>query len=260
MSERISRSPLAIRESLEELQRDIGYVFRERELLVRTLTHYSYVYETLPAGSPRTVLKDNEQLEFLGDAILGFIVSEYLLHHFPHESEGKLSERKSRLVSASYLVEVARRLEIGKYLFLGRGEELSGGREKKNLLADGLEALIAAVYLDGGIDAARTFIVSIILADSLANESFEATPRTDYKTTVQELARARGLPLPVYRVVAESGPGHAKVFTVEVEVGPEWRAAGEGSTKKGASQKAARLVYEKLTVTPADSLAMPPSP
>ncbi len=231
---------------LDELESRIGYAFRDRELLVRALTHYSYVNERLPPGTPRSALHDNEQFEFLGDAILGFVVSERLLAGFPGASEGKLSEIKALLVSAPHLLTTAKRLDLGRHLFLGRGEEMSGGREKKAMLADALEALIAAVYLDSGIDAARSFIGSRILPATF--EALESRgERIDYKTSLQELARARKLPLPEYELIRQSGPEHAKIFTMSVSVGKYWGAHGEGSTKKSASQVAARLAYLKMT-------------
>ncbi len=224
----------------------IGHEFRNRELLTRALTHYSHVYESLPPGAPRTVLRDNEQLEFLGDAVLGFVISEWLVAQFPEYSEGKLSERKAHLVSASHLVEVARALNVGRYLFLGKGEEMSGGREKKAMLSDALEALIAAVYLDAGMEAARGFILRCVLTDALVTMSGELAQRPDYKTALQEVARARNLPMPIYATVAETGPDHCKIFTVQVSVGRETVARGEGSTKKTASQRAARHAFEAL--------------
>ncbi len=231
--------------NLDELENRVGYRFRNRELLTRALTHYSHVNEQLPPGTPRTVLQDNEQLEFLGDAILGFIVSERLLSEFPGAAEGKLSETKALLVSASHLLTTAKELGLGQFLFLGRGEEMSGGREKKGMLADSLEALIAAVYLDGGIDAVRLFITKAVLPESF--EGFGSqNERIDYKTTLQELARARKLPLPHYELIRQSGPEHAKIFTISVAVGKQWAAQGEGSTKKSASQVAARLAYKKM--------------
>lgn len=233
---------------LEELESVIGHQFHNRELLTRALTHYSHVYESLPPGSPRTVLLDNEQLEFLGDAILGFVVSEFLVSQFPEYSEGKLSQRKAHLVSASHLVEVARGLDIGRFLLLGRGEEMSGGRTKKAMLSDAFEALIAAVYLDGGMGPARTFILRFVLADGAIGSGGDLNHRPDFKTTLQELARARKLPLPRYEVIRQSGPEHAKIFTVQVTLGREYCAQGEGSTKKTASQRAARRVVETLSV------------
>jgi len=193
------------------------------------------------------VLRDNEQFEFLGDAILGFIVSEWLTAQFPEYSEGKLSQRKANFVSASHLVEVARKLALGRFLFLGKGEEMSGGREKKAMLADTLEALIAAVYLDAGIEAARAFILRYVLTGPALGAGGDLTDRPDYKSTLQELARARKLPTPQYQVVDETGPEHSKIFTVRVVVGPELLAHGEGSTKKSASQRAARLLCEALS-------------
>lgn len=232
--------------NLDEFESRIGYRFRNRELLTRALTHYSHVNEQLPPGTPRTALYDNEQLEFLGDAVLGFLVSERLVSQMPEAAEGKLSETKALLVSATHLLATAKRIGLGQFLFLGRGEEMSGGREKKAMLADALEALIAAVYLDGGIDAARAFIGAEILPPDF--EGFgPQSERIDYKTTLQELARAHKLPLPHYETVRQSGPEHAKVFTISVAIGKQWAAQGEGSTKKSASQAAARLAYQKMT-------------
>lgn len=231
---------------VEELELALGHQFTDRELLTRALTHYSHVYESLPAGAPRTVLRDNEQFEFLGDAILGFVVSEWLLAEFPEYSEGQLSERKAHLVSASHLVEVARRLNVGAYLFLGRGEEKSGGRQKKGMLADALEALLAAIYLDGGMDPVRKVILACVLHDAAAGGGGCLASRPDYKNALQEIARERSFPMPVYQVVRETGPEHAKIFTVQVQLGPECTGHGEGTTKKSASQRAARRVYERL--------------
>lgn len=232
---------------MSEVETVLGHRFGNRELLTRALTHYSHVYESLPPGAPRTVLRDNEQLEFLGDAILGFIVSEWLIAQFPEYSEGKLSQRKAHLVSAAHLVDVARGLALGRFLFLGKGEEMSGGREKKAMLADALEALIAAVYLDGGIEAARGFIQRCVLTGPGVGAGGDLTERPDYKTVLQELARTRKLPMPRYEVVSEAGPEHSKLFTVQVTVGADFIALGEGSTKKSASQRAAKSVFEAMS-------------
>ena len=231
---------------LDAFESRIGYRFLKRELLVRALTHYSHVNEHLPPGTPRSAIHDNEQMEFLGDAILGFLVSEKLVQVFPDAAEGKLSETKAMLVSASHLLETAKRIGLGEYLFLGRGEEMSGGRQKKGMLADGLEALIAAIYLDGGIDAARQFITAAVLPETF--EGFgPGTERIDYKTSLQDLARAQKLPLPHYELVRQTGPEHAKLFTISVTVGKHWIAQAEGSTKKSASQAAAKMAYLKMT-------------
>ena len=241
---------------LDAFESRIGYRFQKRELLVRALTHYSHVNEQLPPGTLRTVVHDNEQLEFLGDAILGFVVSEHLVQVFPEAAEGKLSESKALLVSASHLLASAKRIGLGDHLFLGRGEEMSGGRGKKGMLADGMEALIAAVYLDGGIEAARGFIKAAILPESF--EGFGAdTERIDYKTSLQELARSHKLPLPHYELVRQSGPEHAKLFTVSVAIGKQWSAQAEGSTKKSASQAAAKSAYLKMTAANSHSTSIP---
>lgn len=221
-------------EEFDSLEEALGYRFRDKQLLRRALTHRSYVYEK---GG-----QHNEQLEFLGDAVLGFLVSEALVNARPELSEGRLSRLRARLVSATHLYEVADRLELGRYLLLGRGEEHTGGRHKKTLLADALEALVAAIYLDGGLEAARRFVCG-----QIAVRLREAEPVTDYKGALQELAQARKLPAPKYVTVAERGPAHDRVFTVEVRIGREWSALGEAPSKKDASQQAARRLLERLT-------------
>jgi ribonuclease-3 len=194
---------------------------------------------------------DNEQMEFLGDSILGFLISETLIERFPHFPEGKLSKLKAHLVSASHLLDAAQTLEIGKYLRLGRGEELSGGRSKRTLLVDALEALIAAVYLDGGIDPARQFVSRFIIAEepssTMSLEERVSAASVDFKTALQELARKKRLALPRYSIVKERGPEHSKTFTVEVRVGRDWVCQAEGVTKKSASQKAARIIFERMS-------------
>jgi ribonuclease III len=184
-------------------------------------------------------------LEFLGDAILGFVVSDALVAAHPEEPEGRLSKMKAHLVSASHLHEVAARLRLGDYLLLGRGEEMSGGREKKALLANAVEALIAALYLDGGIEPARRFILEQVIG---ADEpSTEVALATDYKSTLQELAQSMKLPQPRYAIVEERGPEHAKTFLVEVRVGRDWVSRAEGLSKKSAGQKAAQEILRRLT-------------
>lgn len=229
-----------------ELESAIGYQFRDSKFLIRALTHKSRVSPRAP-GSPLNT--DNEQLEFLGDSILGFLVSEWLLQQLPHEPEGRLSKRKAHLVSKEYLHQVAQRLDLGLFLLLGRGEELSGGRDKKALLADAVEAVLAAVYLDGGLEAARHFVDHIVLsAVDLASDV--DPPTTDYKTALQERAQALRMPAPRYHVVRELGPEHAKRFTVEVQSGPLSSGEAEGTTKKGAEQKAARQLLGILENPP----------
>jgi ribonuclease-3 len=229
------------------LEAKLNYRFKNPELLHRALTHSSLANEVRAAGAP---VADNEQLEFLGDSILGFLVSDALVCRNPEHREGELSRDKARLVSAAHLHGVARRLDIGSYLDLGRSEEMSGGRTKKTLLVDALEALIAAIYLDGGMDAAREFVSGHVLdAPFSGDEDAETDIQpaiTNFKSALQELAQSRKLAQPRYTIVRERGPEHSKTFTVEVRIGKEWSGQAEGRTKKIAAQRAARGVYERL--------------
>ena len=226
----------------DSLEQILGHKFARPELLLRALTHKSRVreYATLSTEG------DNEQLEFLGDSILGFFVTDSLVRDHPEWPEGRLSRAKAYLVSSAHLYDVARELELGDHLLLGRGEEMSGGREKRALLADALEALIAALYLDGGIETARAFVQCRILPRLSALDS-ETEAVTDYKSALQDMARAQKLPLPKYAIVEERGPEHAKTFLIEVRVGQEWSATAEGNSKKSAGQEAARRVLQQLT-------------
>lgn len=224
----------------EALEAALGYHFASRELLARALTHRSSVYEKTSSAAST----DNEQLEFLGDAILGFVVSDALVETHPDYPEGRLSKLKAHLVSASHLHEVAARLRLGGYLLLGRGEEMSGGREKKALLANAVEALIAALYLDGGIEPSRRFILQCVIGEG--EPSSEVALATDYKSALQELAQSMHLPQPRYAIVEERGPEHAKTFLVEVRVGREWVSRAEGLSKKSAGQKAAQEILRQL--------------
>ncbi|HLI83900.1 MAG TPA: ribonuclease III [Bryobacteraceae bacterium] len=226
----------------------IGHRFSNPETLRRALIHSSHAHEVRAA--PEEPVYDNQQLEFLGDAILGFLVADALVQRFPDRREGELSALKAHLVSAAHLYGVARRLDLGAYLELGRSEEMSGGRAKKTLLVDALEAVLAAIYQDGGIEPARRFVTGQIL-----DAHFEGDRETDtdiqpaitnFKSALQELAQARKLPVPRYAIVRERGPQHSKTFTVEVSVGPELTGQAEGRTKKIAAQRAARGVYERL--------------
>ena len=213
----------------------------------------------LPGAGPSN--GDNEMLEFLGDAVLGLVTSEALFHRFPAFQEGQLSKLRAHLVGQRHLLRVAEQLEIGRYMRLGRGEEKSGGRSKANLLVDALEAILAALYLDGGWTVARDFIVRVIVEPELAHMKLEtsAIPVMDFKSALQEALQARGGPQPVYALVKEEGPEHKKTFTVEVrlpepELGqfvgkPElgqFVGRAQGATKKRAEQEAARQVLEHL--------------
>jgi ribonuclease-3 len=230
---------------LEQLEALVGHTFRARELLRRALTHKSIIAEQ-SAGTLH-VASDNEQLEFLGDAVLGFLVSEELMARYPELPEGRLSKIKAHLVSAAHLHEVARQLSLGDYLYLGRGEEMSGGRSKRALLANAVEAVIAALYLDGGMKASRRFVEVYVLAGLDKSDYESCGAIDDFKSALQEAAQARKLPQPCYVIVKERGPEHSKTFTVEVRVGREYSAQAEGNSKKSAGQKAAQLVLDRMS-------------
>ena len=225
--------------SLERLEELLGYRFRNPQLLLEAITHSSYSRELNAAG------RDNEQLEFLGDAVLNFLVSVRLADAFPAYEEGDLSRARARLVAAEHLSRVARRIELGEYLRLGRGEEKTGGRAKNNLLVDALEALVAALYRDGGLPAAQSFVESFVLPENLGISNEELFS-TDYKSALQEYLQAERLAPAEYRVVEESGPEHQKTFTIEVKAGSAAMARGEGSSKKSAEQQAARELLTRL--------------
>jgi ribonuclease-3 len=200
---------------------------------------------------------DNEQLEFLGDSILGFVVSEALVLRHPGAREGHLSKWKAHLVSASHLHRCALELGLGEFLLLGRGEDMSGGREKKALLSDAVEALIAALYIDGGLSAAQQFIQARIL--DVLPEGTELAAVADHKSALQERTQSLGMHAPAYGTIAVEGPDHSKTFTVEVRVGDEFRAQASGSSKKSASQKAARLLLHQLDeLVAAEAKTAPP--
>ena len=240
------------------LAETLGHRFHRPELLVQALTHSSQARESESVGCDTGArVGDNEQLEFLGDAILGLITSEELFRHFPGFHEGELSKLRAHLVSERHLIRVAQELELGHYLRLGRGEEKSGGRSKTTLLVDSLEAVLAAIYLDAGMDFTRRFVVQRIVAPELKRMDLEgrsALPITDFKSALQEAMQAKGCPQPSYVLVKEEGPEHSKTFTVEVRLRPsatnaetELVGRATGSTKKRAEQDAARQALEQLT-------------
>jgi len=259
-----SREIMALEESL-------GHHFHRRELLDQALTHSSQAREeeALGAGSSssgsgssssgssgKSSSGDNENLEFLGDAVLGLVTTESLFHRFPEFQEGHLSKLRAHLVGQRHLLRVAEQLDIGRFMRLGRGEEKSGGRNKASLLVDALEAILAALYLDGGWPAARDFIVRTIVEPELAHMKLEtsAMPVMDFKSALQEALQARGGPQPVYALVKEEGPEHKKTFTVEVRLPApamgQFVGRAQGATKKRAEQEAARQVLEHLTTLP----------
>ncbi len=233
---------------VEGLEKKLQYRFRSQELLNRALTHRSWLSEHAPAPENG----DNEQLEFLGDSILGFIVSECLVLRHPTAREGQLSQWKAHLVSSTHLHRCSVDLGIGDYLRLGKGEERNGGRERRTLLANALEALIAALYIDAGIEITRTFIDEHILTGLQTSSDVESIVLLNHKSVLQERTQALGLPSPRYSTVETNGPEHAKIFTVEVKVGDRLVSRASGSSKKGASMQAAELLIEQIKLLQSD--------
>jgi ribonuclease-3 len=230
------------------LEERLGHKFSTKQLLERALTHSSAVPELRGTATEEPVAslpRDNERLEFLGDAVLELLTSEYLLASFPEWSEGQLSKSRARIVNAGSLELAARRLRLGEHLRLGRGEEKTGGREKQTLLADAFEAVIAAVYIDGGLGAARELLRKVLFEQAL-EERGDRISESDRKSALQELLQGRGQSPAEYRLAGESGPDHQKIFQIEVWIDGEYMATGEGSTKKEAEQYAARSALELL--------------
>ncbi len=229
-----------IRDEFEALERAIDYRFRDRGLLEHAMTHTSRANEDVSGG-----VLDNESLEFLGDAVLGLLIADVLYRDMPGSNEGQKSKAKAHLVSATTLARLADRLALGDHLLLGRGEEKTGGRRKQALLADSYEALIAAIYLDGGIEQAQAFVArqfSGLLAD--AKEGI--LQGQDYKSALQEYLQSQEEPLPEYRLADAVGPDHRKQFLVEVVLRGAVLAQAIGATKKEAEQEAARLTLARL--------------
>ncbi len=223
---------------LSDIQLRISHRFRDQELLERALTHKSYANENrVPAH--------NERLEFLGDAVLSLIVSEHLMKNCPDSTEGDLSRLRAAVVSEPALAAVARDIGLGSYLLLGKGEEQTGGRDKDSLLANCLEALIASVYLDGGLPVAEALVIRLF--EKTVQRTCTSRGTLDYKTELQELSQERMKQLPEYRIVSETGPDHQKQFTVELSINSEICGRGTGRSKKDAEQKAAREALKKLT-------------
>jgi ribonuclease-3 len=216
-----------------QLESALDYAFKQPQLLNQALTHSSH------ANEKRTGESDNEQLEFLGDSILGFIVSDYLFRAHPNLSEGHLSRLKGFFVSSANLVKYAERLDLGRYLHLGKGEEKTGGRTKQALLVDALEAVLGAVYLDGGVDEARRVTLRF-LEPQMEDVGQSDRQLTDFKTELQEQLQNLGLGRADYIMAGEEGPDHQKLFTVEVTISGKYTARGVGLTKKAAEQAAAR--------------------
>jgi ribonuclease-3 len=230
-----------LRDEFDTLQRAIDYRFRDRGLLEHALTHRSRVHEDASGG-----VFDNESMEFLGDSILGFVVADMLFREFPQHNEGQKSKLKASIVSAASLARLGEALNLGEYLILGRGEEKTGGRRKHAIIADCYEALIAAIYLDGGIEPARAFIERQFAGhiEEARRTGAAAAFTEDWKSALQEWVQSHGRGLPAYRLAAEVGPDHRKRFLVEVVVDGEPVAQAEGRSKKEAAQAAAKTALE----------------
>ena len=222
---------------IKDLEGAIGYHFRNINLLQNALTHSSYANERYDNS-----LMSNERLEFLGDSILGMVVAEHLYRNFPDRPEGELTRMRADMVCERALAEVANRLSLGQHLLLGHGEERFGGRSRESILADAVESVIAATYVDGGMNAAVDFIRKFILCDVPAQWLRNA----DYKTTLQELVQQKKNQVLTYELVGESGPDHDKKFDVEVCLNGQVVGRGVGSSKKRAEQEAARVAMENL--------------
>jgi ribonuclease-3 len=232
--------------SLENLQERLGYRFGNQNLLFQALVHRSYVHEGLHEG-----MEDNEILEFLGDSVLNLAISHLLIRLFPEYREGELSRLRSAIVNEKELAHLAQEMNLGDYLFLGRGEELTGGRHKPSLLADAIEALLASVYLDGGLEAALG-VVQRLFNEYLDPAAFDYPLRVldkDFKTQLQELCQARFKTAPTYVLEGEEGPDHDKTFYACVVLGDRELARGSGKSKKEAQQEAARAALDALQFT-----------
>jgi ribonuclease-3 len=235
---------------MKNIQATLGYVFNQESLLYEALTHpsFSQIQE-------HTNAQHNERLEFLGDAALGLVVSESLVASFPSFTEGELSKLKAGLISRATLARAAGRLQLGKWLRLGRGEEVSSGREKHSLLANALEALIGAVYLDGGLEATRVLIARVLAAEfSDLRDSPELSVGGDWKSRLQEWVHKHDGTSPQYRLVQESGPDHQKVFAMTVEIRGNVMGRGEGRTKKEAEQHAAEQALAQVSRCDSDTI------
>lgn len=224
---------------MDELEKKLNYAFSDRALLETALSHSSYANEHKGRGAVC-----NERLEFLGDSVLGQVVASYLYLTYPEMPEGRMTRMRAELVCEQSLYEVARRLDLGRYIRLGKGEENSGGRQRESILADAVEALIAAMYLDGGLEVARDFIDRSILAGAQADG---ARASSDWKTSLQELVQRKPGRSLAYELVSESGPDHNKTFNVRVLLDGREIGSGSGRTKKEAEQNAAKSGLEELS-------------
>jgi ribonuclease-3 len=228
----------ARKEQLAALERALNYRFQRVELLHHALTHKSYVHEQ------RVPAQHNERLEFLGDAVLGLVIGDYCYGRFVDLAEGELSKLRASLVNEGNLARIARRLELGSYLLLGRGEELTGGRAKASVLADTFEAVLAAIYLDSSLQAVYQVVLRCFREDL---ETILSEGHKDYKSDLQEYTQEKFGCVPIYSVVRERGPDHDKVFEVELAIRGQFLGLGSGKSKKEAEQEAARKVLKALS-------------
>lgn len=226
--------------TLTDLQEAIGFTFKDDSLFREALVHRSYLHE-----NPSFPSRDNQRLEFLGDALLDFVAGDYLYRRYPKMREGELTSLRAALVKEETLARFAQALDLGRYLYLGRGEEESGGRERPSLLADAFEALAGALHLDGGLKAAKRFILRFLEPET--DRIIAQGEVRDYKSLFQEEAQRRFQATPLYRTIDERGPDHNKLFTVEVLIAEKVYGRGEGRTKQAAEQEAARQALEKIT-------------
>lgn len=226
-----------MQKDMTRLENRIHYAFKDRTLLRASLTHSSYANEN-------KIDRYNERLEFLGDSVLGMVVSDHLFKHHPRLPEGKLTKLRAKIVCETSLAKTSRMLGLGDFLYLGKGEELTGGRDRTSILADALEALIAAIYLDAGFEQARTFILCQM--KSIIDDAARGKLFTDHKTHLQELIQKQGAGRLTYEIVREEGPDHAKIFFSDVQVGGMTIGTGKGNSKKEAEQEAARMALKDL--------------
>lgn len=232
---------MPVEDDIGLLEQYLGYRFTRKELVEEALVHRSWLNERGDGCSA----SDNERLEFFGDALMDFLVAEYLLHVHPTAREGTLSRLRAELVSEAGLAPIAARLELGRFLRLGRGEELCGGRSKPSLLANALEALLGAIYLDGGLAAARSFVTRFVVPRAEQVQRSGGGVK-DFKSALQELVQAKGRVAPKYRVQGESGPPHQRMFEVVVLLDEAVIGTGQGSSKKVAEQAAAAAALAAL--------------
>jgi ribonuclease III len=221
-------------DDLDKAQKAIGYLFKDQKLLLKALTHKSYAAET---GS----IEFNERLEFLGDSILSAVVADYLFNRYPENDEGRLSQIKSQIVSGQHLNRWAKKIKLGNFLYVSKGEELNGARARESLLADTFEAVIAAIYIDSGFGAAEKFVHKFLVLQ-------QRIVINDSKSKLQELIQSKYQTLPEYRVLQESGPDHDKVFEMGVYLKKKQLGAGSGRCKKDAEQSAAKIALKTLKI------------